>query len=144
MALERTITLFVGEDKQIEIEVFDQAGLTTEALEAAILTGTATMQDVATWTFTFFVRKGDKTTGVPLLSKTSAAGISVTGVYNAARGTNTQRVVVAIEDTDTASADGSSVVLSPKTYRYSLKRADDGSETVIVLGNFELAEATTR
>ena len=146
MALERTITAFVGEDKDFQFEIFDQAGLSVEDLEAAITAGTATMEDVSSWDFAFLVRLKDKTTGDPLIDKNSGSPveIEVTGTYNSARGTNTQRVVVHLFDTDTASADGSSVTLAPKTYRYSLKRTDDGAETILAWGDFELLEATAR
>ena len=146
MALERTITMFVGEDKNLTFEIFDQAGQTEDELEAAITAGTATMQDVAGWTFEFLVRLKDKTVGTPLIDKSSGSPteISVTGTYNATRATNTQRVVVSLFDTDTAASDGSSVVLAPKTYRYSLKRTDAGGETILTYGDFELLQATAR
>lgn len=146
MALERTITMFVGEDKDLEFEIFDQAGRTDEELEEAITAGSATMQDVTSWDFEFLVRLKDKTTGAALIDKNSGSPveIEVTGTYNATRATNTQRVVVHMFDTDTASEDGSSVTLAPKTYRYSLKRSDTGSNTVLAWGDFELLEATAR
>ena len=146
MALERTITMFVGEDKDLEFEIFDQAGRTDEELEEAITAGTATMQDVTGWGFQFLVRLKDRTTGDPLIDKSdgSPVEIDIDGTFNATRATNTQRVVVHMFDTDTAAADGSSVTLAPKTYRYSLKRTDTGSETILAWGDFELLEATAR
>lgn len=146
MALERAIAVFVGEDKDFSFEIFDQAGQTEAELEAAIEAGTATMQNVAAWDFVFLVRLGDKTTGAALIDKESASSveIEVTGTYNATRANNTQRVVVHLFDTDTAAADGSSILLAPKTYRYSLKRTDAGAETVLAYGDFELSEVTAR
>lgn len=146
MALERNITLFIGEDKALTFEIFDQAGLTDDELEAAIEAGTATMQDVSGWAFEFLVRLKDTTTGAALINKDSGSPteIEVTGTYNATRATNTQRVVVHLFDTDTAAADGSAVLLAPKTYRYSLKRTDAGAETILAYGDFELMQATAR
>jgi hypothetical protein len=147
MALTRALRCYVGEDKGYTFEIFDQEGMSDVAFQAYLDAGnTPRMQDVALWGFEFAVRKGDKTTGTPLILKSSGSPleISVTGVYDVDRLLNTQRVLVMIEDTDTAAADGSAVLLAPKTYRYSLKRTDDGAETILTVGDFELLEATLR
>lgn len=131
--------LFIGDDTTIRFQIGND-----DATLATIAAGTATMVDVDGWALSFIVRKADTTTGTPLLTKTTSSGITITGTFDALASNNTQRVVVAIDDTDTAAADGSSVVLKPNTYRYSLKRTDDGSEKILAFGDFVLTEATNR
>ena len=87
------------------------------------------------------MRTSDTTTAGPVISKTTSAGITITGTYSATPGSNTQRAVVAIDDTDTFTT---VVVVPPKKYRYSLKRTDPGSEKTIAFGNFVLREAPVR
>lgn len=120
MAEEVTIgndgSLFVGEDKTLKLEVLDSAGVPVD------LTG---------WTILFDARKSNTSADPALLSKNA----SVTGVYNAARATNTQRAVVALTDTELNT-------LKAITYRYSWKRMDDGSETVLAYGDFIPQKAT--
>ena len=60
---------------------------------------------------------------------------TITGVYDAVRATNTQRAVVVVTDTEMN-------LFKAKTYRYSWKRTDDGSETVLARGPFAPEKAT--
>lgn len=155
MWVERPIAgICVGEDKRIEFALYDLGAVSLDTypsgvlvpseLDALITAGTVAPVDVTGWNFTFIIRKGDKTADPALLTKTTSAGIAIEGTYDANPATNTQIVVVTLADTDTAAADGSSVTLAPKTYRYSLKRTDAGAETVYARGDFVLEEATAR
>jgi hypothetical protein len=127
MAIKSDITaadlFFIGEDKQLEYEVLDADGLPVDVV-------TLPMQ----WVLRGSVREADP----PRISKTtSGGGITVTGVYNATRALNTQRVLVTIADTDTDA-------LSAQTYKCALKRTDDGSESVLSYGDVVLLQAAAR
>lgn len=101
----------------------------------------ATMQNAAGWTFAYAWRKRvrgvppHRTNGPEVLSKTNA-DITVTGVFNAARALNTQRVEVTLLDTDTATLGGGD-------YVDALKRMDDGFEAVLSYGIVPLLVAAT-
>ena len=129
---------FLGTDIELEFQIGDD-----EATAATIAANTATMVDVSGWALEFVVRTSDTKIGDALLSKTTAAGITIAGTFNASPTTNTQRVTVTIADTDIPAWDGSAG-WKPKTYRYSLKRTDAGSEKVLAFGDFVLQEATAR
>lgn len=120
MALEVTIggdgALFVGEDKQFRFEILDTSSVPVN------ITG---------WVLLFDVRKKDNSAAPALLTKTP----SITGVYNIVRATNTQRAIVTLTDDDMN-------LFQAKTYRYSCKRMDDGSETVTNWGDFAPQKAT--
>lgn len=125
--------IFIGEDKEIPMTVWDDSDP-----DAPVPI------DVSTWALEWILRKGDTTIDPALIAKTTGAGITVTGIFSSDPLVNTQIVVVRLDDTDTASADGTSVVLKPNTYRHSLKRTDDTLETILAFGDFELLEATSR
>ncbi len=130
MAVETNVTednhIFLGEDKILEFTVLDDDEVTPI--------------DVSGWDLLWDLRKADKTSGDALIEKTTAAGITITGVYNVAPLVNTQRVLVTLADTDS----DSSTTLAAKTYRHALKRMDSGSETVLAFGDFVFLQATTR
>jgi hypothetical protein len=138
----------VGEDKRLEFELYDLGSLslvtypkgfiTDAQLDALITAGTVTKVDATAWAFEFALRPKDTSTGAPLVQKETGDGVAVEGT-----GAD-QLVVVTLEDDDTAAADGSSVTVPPGKYRYSLKRTDDGAETIYRRGDFQLAEATLR
>jgi hypothetical protein len=65
--------------------------------------------------------------GETLLTKTTGAGVTVTGIYHVDRSLNTQRVVVTLEDTDTELLEGGN-------FAHALKRTDAGLETVLGYG----------
>jgi hypothetical protein len=111
--------LFAGEDKTLSYEVF-AAGSTT------------VMEDVSAFALQWDLRRTAKDRNC-LISKTTAAlgGIAVTGVYDAARATNTQRVLISIADTDTEN-------VCAGTYFCSLKRMDAGLEGVLSHGTVVL------
>jgi hypothetical protein len=120
MAVKSDITtahmFFAGEDKQLEFEVLDADSLPV---------------DVSGWAIDWLLRQKAEDVETPLIWKTTADGIAVTGTYNAVRATNTQRVVVTLVDTDTERLPG-------KTYKHALKRTDDGSEAVLAYGDLVL------
>lgn len=109
-------TLFVGEDKNFELELLDIAGVPV---------------DMAGMAFVLDVRKRDNSADPAIISKVP----TLTGVYNSVRATNTQRQLVVLTDTELN-------LFKARTYRYSWKRTDDGSETVVVRGNFAPEKAT--
>lgn len=111
--------LFAGEDKTLSYEVF-AAGSTT------------TMENVTGFTLQWTLKRGEVT-----LTKTTTSGITITGVYDSARATNTQRVVVAIADTDTEN-------FTAGRYSMALKRLDAGLEAVLSHGTVDLQVAAIR
>lgn len=109
--------ILVGEDKQFKLECLN-------TLDVPV--------DMTGWAITFDVRTSDVSEAV-LITKTA----TVSGVYSATRSANTQRATATVTDTDLAAT-----VFDAKTYRYSFKRTDDGSETVLAWGNFVVQRAT--
>jgi hypothetical protein len=107
--------LFVGEDKTFRFTI-QTAGVP---------------DDISGWALLFDVRKSDTAADPALLSKVP----TIVGVYNVDPNLNTQKAVVVVTDTDMN-------LFKAKTYRYSVKRMDDGSETVLVRGNFAPEKAT--
>lgn len=126
--IDKDDNVFIGEDKTLSFTVLDADGVP---------------MDISGWALAFIVRSKDTSTGTPVLTKTTSSGITITGTYNATPASNTQRAVVSLVDTDTAENDGT-VIIKPAKYRYSLKRTDSGSETILAFGNFVLREATAR
>jgi hypothetical protein len=121
MAYEVTIggdgTLFVGEDKTFRLELVD-----TQDPPQPI--------DMTNWNMVFDVRVKDTSTDaivseIPVLA----------GVFSGNRALNQQRAYVFLSDTLMN-------LFRAKTYRWSWKRLDDGSETVLAWGNFAPQKAT--
>ena len=118
--------LFAGEDKTLSYEVF-AAGSTT------------VMENVTGFALQWTMTLGSKN----VLTKTTSVvvpnpgGITITGVYNAVRATNTQRVLIAIADTDTEA-------LAAGRYQCALKRLDGGLEAILSHGYAELQAAVIR
>lgn len=108
--------VFVGEDKTISLEVLDADDIPVN------ITGFTLLLDV---------RLTDTAAAPALLSISG----SVSGTYSATRSANTQRASFTLTDTQTGT-------LSARQYRYSIKRTDDGSETVIAVGPFIVERAT--
>ena len=121
---------FIGENKVLEFEVLQDDG-------KVITDTTKAVEDVTTWTMVFSMKKSDIAADPALVEKRTgaSAGITITGVYNASRGLNTQRVVVTILDSDTDA-------LKALTYRYSLKRIAAGADAILAYGNIVLLKAT--
>ena len=105
--------LFVGEDKHIDLEVLDDSDLPV---------------DITGWAILLVVKRG--VSGAVVLSKTA----SITGTYNAARASNTQRARFALTDDD--------LTIDGGAYLYSAKRTDSGSEAVLAYGMFRPEVAT--
>ncbi len=68
--------------------------------------------------------------GQVLINKTA----TVAGVYSATQAANLQRATITLTDTE--------MDIPPGTHRHSLKRTDDGSETVLSYGKFIVESAT--
>jgi hypothetical protein len=149
MALTLNITaehdVYLGEDKRLNFgAVYNQGELTDEQLEAAIADETATPIDVSGWDLIWVLRTTDKN-ATALIEKTSADGITIEGTFNASQALNTQKVIVTLADTDSYDPDASpAVALRARKYRHSLKRMDDGAETVLASGDFQFLQATAR
>lgn len=122
MAVESTIggsgTMFVGEDKLLRFELISP----TDATVAIDMTG---------WTMIFDVRAKDTSPDPAIVSATP----SIIGVFNALRTINTQRATVPLSDDQLN-------LFKQKNYRWSWKRMDPGSETVLAWGNFAPQKAT--
>jgi|GEM_PF-5518918 len=125
MATEFNITdahrFFLGEDKVLRLQVFEE-DLTTPL-------------DVSGWNLAFYVRKKDKDADPALITKTLGAGIQVEGTFSSTPSENLQRVLIDIESDDTNG-------LKASSYRYSVKRVDVGSETILVFGSIVFLQAT--
>lgn len=136
--------IIIGDDLAFHYEIFqDDLVATFDSTTGQDIYVSGTPEDVTTWTFRWELRVKDTATGAPILSKTTAGGITITGTYDASHLANTQRVVVTIADTETYS-DAQEVLIPPKTYVYSLKRDDSGSEKTLVYGKFVLQEKPAR
>lgn len=123
MALEVNIGgdggLFVGEDKTFHLTVTNAE--------------TGLPQNIAGWAILFVVRKRDNTADPAIFSKSA----SIIGIYNVDPLVNTQQAEVQLTDTELNT-------VKARTYRYSLKRMDDGSETILAYGDFAPQLATAR
>lgn len=123
-----TERVFIGTDWSKDFKIAD---LDTDA------TG-ATAKNVTGWAVTFDIRKQDKSSNV-LLTKSVGSGITITGTFNSVLATSTQVIRIAVADTDVTTAlfstDGG-------TFRYSLKRTDDGAETILAYGDIVVERAT--
>jgi hypothetical protein len=136
--------IIIGDDLAFHFEIFQSDLVATfDSTLGQDVYVSGTPEDVGAWTFRWELRVKDTSTGVPILSKTTAGGITITGTYDAVHSANTQRVVVTIADTETYS-DAGAVLIPPKTYVYSLKRDDPGSEKTVVYGKFVLQEKPAR
>jgi hypothetical protein len=121
MAKETAVTLFIGVDHTFTFEILN------EAEDAAINVTGVTLS----WMLKRNVNHDDADA---LLTKTTSAGITITGVYNAIVATNTQRVVVTIADSDTDA-------IKAGIWRYELKRMDAGNETIYAYGKLTLTRS---
>lgn len=132
MAREVTIggdgKLFVGEDKTLTLEVLQRPAGSDEAADILDI---GVPIDIAAWVIAFDVRKLDKSTGTPLVTKTA----TVVGTFSATRSLNTQRARVILTDDDLN-------VFKEATYRHSWKRMTAGNETVLAYGDFTPQKAT--
>jgi len=135
--------LFLGDNIDLEFEILtDQPEL--DESDPDFESDARIPENVSGWDLAFMVRLKDTTADPPMIDKrtdASPGGITITGVYNADRLTNTQRVLVTVDDGDT---DADSVfVQKKKTYRYAVKRMSVGFEKVLVRGKLPFLKATT-
>lgn len=115
--------VFIGEDKIIDFEMLNGDPDDTASIPVNI-TGFA---------FLFVCRQSIDAVAA-LISKS----LSVTGTYSATRSVNTQRARLSLTDTDLSS----SVFPKAMSAYYSVKRTDDGSETISHEGKFIVEQAT--
>ena len=117
----------VGDDREYELEILKNDG-------KAPSDPTKLPQDVTGMALAWILSTtADLET--PLIEKrTGGLGITVTGVFNASRALNTQRVVIAFADTDTDGFDAG-------VYAHALKRMDDGFEVTLVEGKAKLSKS---
>lgn len=122
MAIERNITaadhFFLGEDKKIRDSIFQADGTTP--------------QDISGWAISCVIRKTDKASDPPLIPEKTIAGGGI-AVIDGPNGI----IDITFVDTDTAT-------LKPGKYRWSVKRTDEGFETILTFGDFTLLQATAR
>ena len=141
------LSVVLGCDRTWMFRAWDQSGLIgatdaelDEALRAALEAGTAEPLDISTgYTFTFVVRKSDTDRAPALLEKAT----TIVGTYSATVASNTQRIVVALVDTDLPQWDGTDGV-KPDIYRYALKRTTDAAEEVFARGDLKLLPSPAR
>ena len=118
MATLRTIggdgSLFSGEDKVLRFELLEH-GLPVNAFGYTLL---------------FDVRSHDDSQEFVLEKQPM-----VVGVFHDVRALNEQRIEVVLDDDDMN-------LFVERTYRYSVKRMDEGGETVLFWGDFLPAKAT--
>jgi hypothetical protein len=110
----RNNTLFVGEDKTLRFEILDDDDIPV---------------DITGWTIALVVKRAVSDTSA-MISGTA----TISGVYNASRSLNTQRASVVLTDTQMS--------VDEAKYRYSVKRTDDGGETILLHGMFWPVRAT--
>ena len=124
MSNEQNTSYEIGRDHQFECEILNTAQT------AAV--------DISTWALAWMVKRYTSDADVAaLVSKTTGAGIAVTGSFDADPEDNTQLAVVTIEDSDTTS-------LNPGLYFHELKRTDAGFETTLIYGTIEFIERPIR
>jgi len=104
--------LFVGEDKRFELHVKDEAGASV---------------DITGWVGRLVVKRKERDVDSVL-----DVAFVVDGTFSPS--SNPQRAVVIVTDTQLS--------LPPRVYRHSWKRLDDGTETILAYGNFNLQLAT--
>lgn len=124
--------VFIGEDKRLRFAISSDHA------------GTAPI-NVTGWSLGWYLRRSDKESDPALITKTTAnGGVTLEGVYSADPAVNTLRVIVTLVDSDSYDPAASPPIIRPGIYRHSLKRLDDGSETVLTFGGFEFLQATAR
>jgi hypothetical protein len=106
---------FVGEDKTLNVTIYQADGTTP--------------QNITGWTLSWMLKKSHKLSdaSASVTKTTTGGGIVIT---DAADGVCEVRIV----DTDTDA-------LTATTYYHELKRMDDGSEAVLIYGDFVLRPA---
>lgn len=137
--------IFLRDDIPLEFEILDPDDGELVYLETVNPDGSPLpnpnkgVVDVTGWEFVFTVALKDTSAAlIEVWSDASPQQISITGTYNAARATNTQRVLVTLDDSDTDALDQKT-----KTYRYALKRMNVGFERTLASGSIQFRKAPT-
>ena len=123
MALETTLTLYVGADASAVYTNYSSSALTT-------------IVEMTGWTVVLDIRTSD-TSPNALLSKTGV----ISGVFNSTPASNTQVCTFTITDDDTDKAIFPADEAN-KTYRFSIKRTDAGSEHPLAYGDCTMVRVT--
>ena len=152
MAVEFNVTaalhkFFLGEDKVLDLTIFDQDGVTP--------------LDITGLPLEWNLKKKDKDPDPGIITKGITAGggastgITIVGVYNAVPATNTQKLRITFASADT-DPDVTSLLTTPYTlkavdahgsavtYRHSVKRKDAGNEGILTYGDWTFKQATER
>lgn len=129
MAVQRDIVaadqFFMGEDKILELTIFQQDGVTP--------------LDVSALPLEWNLKKTDKASDPGIFTKGTTAGdLTIVGTYNVDPAINTQRVWLTFTPSDTDSG----LVKPNVAYRHSLKRLDSGSNAILTFGSFTFLQAT--
>lgn len=116
--------IFIGTDGTRDFHVKDYDADSTGA----------TAKNVTGHTYVLDIRKADKSSTAIL-----TASLTITGSFNSTASSNTQRLRWTFADTEITttlfSTDGG-------TFRYSVKRTDDGSDTIVQWGDIVIDRAT--
>lgn len=125
MAKETVLTLWIGVDHGFDFDVKNAAE------DASI--------DITGYALSFMLKEAiaDLDAAAKITKTTAGGGIAIAGTFNADPDVNMQRATVTIADTDTDS-------LTPRGYRYELKRTDAGSETILSYGTLTLNRGVHR
>lgn len=94
--------------------------------------------DITGWALSWMVKRYQSDADLSaLVTKTTVAGIVISGVFNSVPATNTQIATVTVDDTDTTA-------IPEGLYHHELKRTDNGFETVLAFGAFALVQGVHR
>lgn len=118
MAKETALSMFLDTDRTLVFTILD----VTELI----------VTNITGWALSWMLKADKKDLDVrAALTKTTAAGIVISGTFNAVPATNTQVATVTLAAADTKP-------LAPGLWYYELKRTDAGFETVLAFGKFTL------
>lgn len=118
MSLETNLQLTLGRDQQYVFTVLN------DAQTAAI--------DITGWGLSWMAKRYlSDADGAALLTKTTGAGIVISGVFNASPTLNTQVATVSVLDTDT-------LAIAEGMVPYEFERTDANFETPLAFGFIEL------
>lgn len=118
---------FAGEDKILEFEPLVDDG---KALDDT----TKGVEDYTGKVLVWWLAKSVGPSATALVEKRTGAGINLTGIYNANRATNSQRVRVIVDDVDTDA-------LKAGTYYHALKQLIASADSILTDGTVALLRA---
>jgi hypothetical protein len=113
---------------------------TDQAYDVTVYTSPAkvVVREITGWAMSFMVkRKATDADLAAVVTKTTGAGIVISGSFNSDPDSNTQEATVTIADTDTDS-------LYAGVYHWELKRTDAGSEARVAYGTISLNQTVHR